>query len=173
MARTGVLVPLITGSPLNQEACEKLFNCSATASNLDNLPSDIKERLDRESARFKKATISKSLETNNQHFNEGRERLEKWAEDMVLAAEKELKDTKEQIKSLTRQARLAPTMDEQHQIQKKITELEKKKRKQRQKIFEIEDEIMEKRDTLIDKLEQRMQQQMSVKDLFTIRWRVV
>jgi predicted nucleic acid-binding Zn-ribbon protein len=92
---------------------------------------------------------------------------------MVMAAEKELKDTKEQIKALARQARLAPTVDEQHQIQKKITDLEKKKRRQRQKIFEIEDEIIEKRDTLIEKLEKRMQQKTSVKDLFTIRWQVV
>lgn len=161
------------GNSLDQESCEKLFNCSASVSVLDNLPSDIKERLERESERFRKATISKSLETNNRHFNEGRERLEKWAEDMVLAAEKELKDTKEQIKALTRQARLAQTVDEQHQIQKKITELEKKKRRQRQKIFEIEDEIMEKRDTLIEKLEKRMQQKTSVKDLFTMRWQVV
>jgi len=161
------------GNSLDQETCEKLFNCSATVSDLDSLPSDIKDRLDRESERFKKATISKSLETNSQHFNEARERLEKWADDMVLAAEKELRDTKEQIKALTRQSRLAATIDEQHQIQNKITELEKKKRRQRQKIFEIEDEIMEKRDALIDRLEQRMQQQMSVQDLFTIRWQVV
>lgn len=161
------------GNSLEQEACEKLFNCSATISDFNSMPSDINERLGKEAERFQRATISKSLETNNQHFNEGRERLEKWADDMVLAAEKELKDTKEQIKALTRQARLAPTVDEQHQIQKKITELEKKKRKQRQRIFEIEDEIMEKRDTLIEKLEKRMQQKTSVKDLFTIRWQVV
>lgn len=161
------------GNSLDQEACEKLFNCSATISDLNSMPSDIKKRIGKEAERFQRATISKSLETNNQHFNEGRERLEKWAEDMVLAAEKELKDTKEQIKALTRQARLAPTLDEQHQIQKKITELEKKKRRQRQKIFEIEDEIMEKRDALIDKLEKRMQQKTSVKDLFTIRWQIV
>lgn len=161
------------GNSLDQEACEKLFNCSATIADFNSMPSDMKERLGKEAERFQKATISKSLETNNQHFNEGRERLEKWADDMVLAAEKELKDTKEQIKALTRQARLAPTVDEQHQIQKKITELEKKKRGQRQKIFEIEDEIMAKRDTLIDKLEKRMQQKTSVKDLFTIRWQVV
>lgn len=161
------------GKSLDQESGEKLFNCSASVSDLDNIPFDIKERLGKEAERYQKATISKSLETNNRHFKEGRERLEKWAEDMVLAAEKELKDTKEQIKALTRQARLAPTIDEQHQIQKKITELEKKKRKQRQKIFEIEDEIMDKRDSLIDGLEKRMKQKTAVKDLFTIRWQVV
>ncbi len=110
---------------------------------------------------------------NSIHFNEARERLEKWADDMVLAAEKELKDTKEQIKALNRQSRLAPTIDEQHQIQKKIADIEKKKRRQRQKIFDIEDEIMDKRDKLVDGLEKRMKQKTSVKDLFTIRWQVV
>lgn len=45
---------------------------------------------------------------------------------MVLAAEKELKDTKQQIKSLSRQARLATVIEEQHQLQEKIREMEKK-----------------------------------------------
>ena len=46
-------------------------------------------------------------------------------------------------------------------------------RRLRQQIFEIEDEIAEKRDTLIDALEKRMHQRTAVVPLFTIRWRVV
>ena len=38
------------------------------------------------------------------------EKLEKWADDMVLSAEKALVDTKEQIKALRRQARQAVTL---------------------------------------------------------------
>jgi hypothetical protein len=45
------------------------------------------------------ADVACSLEDNNRLFSEERERLEKWAEDMVFAAEKELADTKAQIKS--------------------------------------------------------------------------
>ena len=161
------------GLSIDQETCEKLFHCSATQDSLDIIQTDIQERLNQEADRYQKATIAKSLETNSIHFNEARERLEKWADDMVLAAEKELKDTKEQIKALNRQSRLAPTIDEQHQIQKKITDMEKKKRRQRQKIFDIEDEIMDKRDSLVDGLEKRMKQKTSVKNLFTIRWQVV
>jgi hypothetical protein len=52
-----------------------------------------------EAERHVKGTISRSLEENNHHFNEVREWPEKWAEDMVLAEEKELKDTKQQIGS--------------------------------------------------------------------------
>ena len=92
---------------------------------------------------------------------------------MVLAAEKELKDTKERIKVLQRQARLATTTDEQYSIQEQIRELEKLKRRHRQRIFDVEDEIMAKRDALIEKLEKRMHQRSSVEPLFTIRWSVV
>jgi predicted nucleic acid-binding Zn-ribbon protein len=152
---------------------EKLFHCDAKTEPLLSLPSDVEARLAAEADRHAKATISRSLETNNRHFQEAREKLEKWADDMVLAAEKELKDTKERIKSLTRQARLAATTEEQHALQKQIQELEKLKRRQRQRIFDIEDEIMAKRDELIAKLEQRMHQRTHVEPLFTIRWGVV
>ena len=99
--------------------------------------------------------------------------MEKWADDLVVAAEKELRDTKEQIKALNRLARLAPTVEEQHQLQEKIRDMEKKKRRQRQRIFDLEDEIMEKRDGLIAALERRMAQRTAVDPLFTIRWGVV
>jgi predicted nucleic acid-binding Zn-ribbon protein len=99
--------------------------------------------------------------------------LEKWAEDMVVASEKELADTKAQIKALNRQARLAVTMDEQKQIQDNIATLEKKKRRQRQQIFEVEDEIERKRDALIAALEKRLTQKTSIEPLFTIGWSVV
>ncbi len=161
------------GRSLDQETLEKMFHCEAKAESLPSLPSDVEARLAAEADRHVKATISRSLEENNRHFQEAREKLEKWADDMVLAAEKELKDTKERIKALTRQARLATTTEEQHALQKQIQELEKQKRRQRQRIFEVEDEIMAKRDELIARLEKRLQQRTTVKPLFTIRWSVV
>jgi antirestriction factor ArdC-like protein len=54
-----------------------------------------------------------------------RERLERWADDMVLVAEKELADTRAQIKAANRQARLAGTLEGQHATHEKIHELEK------------------------------------------------
>jgi hypothetical protein len=41
-----------------------------------------------------------ALRENNQHFNEARNQLDKWAEDMELAAQKELDDNKRQIREL-------------------------------------------------------------------------
>ena len=119
------------------------------------------------------AAVAVSLEKNNRLFNEERERLEKWADDMVLAAEKDLKDTKEQIKALKRQARIATTLDDQNTIQRKTQELERKQRRQRQEIFDLEDQIAEKRDQLIDTLQKRMSQKTKTTGLFTIRREVV
>lgn len=161
------------GLPIEQETCEKLFNCIAENAGETSIPDSISHRLTAESERHAKATISQSLEANNQHFNEAREKLEKWADDLVLAAEKALKDTKEQIKLLQRQARLATNLDEQHDIQQRIQKLEKQQRRQRQEIFQVEDSIIEKRDGLIDSLEKRLTQKTESERLFTIEWAVV
>lgn len=161
------------GKALGQETCQKLFNCHGQKIKEISMPESVKRRLAAEADRHTKATINKSLEHNSRHFNEAREQLEKWADDMVLAAEKELRDTKEQIKALNRQSRQATTVEEQHDLQDKIRSLEKKKRRQRQQIFDVEDDIAEKRDQLIDALEKRMQQRTAMDHIFTIRWNVV
>jgi hypothetical protein len=161
-----------TGSSLDQETMEKLFACSGRIEEAGTIPGAVSERLTAEADRHAKAAVSRSLERNSRHFNEAREKLEKWADDMVLSAEKALADTKEQIKALRRQARQAVTLAEQHEIQSKIQKLERQQRRQRQDIFRIEDEIMEKRDQLIDSLERRLAQRTETETLFTIRWAV-
>jgi len=161
------------GNSLDQETCQKLFNCAAEVVGTCDLPDELTDRMRKEAGRHAEATIAHSLEGNNALFNEERERLEKWAEDMVVAAEKDLADTKAQIKAVRRQSRLATTLDEQNELQNKLRDLEKRQRKQRQQIFEVEDEIAEKRDTLIDGLQRRMTQKTHSTHLFTIHWEVV
>ena len=112
------------------------------------------------------------LEQNSVHFNEAREKLEKWADDMVVAAEKALTDTKERSKALRRQARQAVTLEEQHEIQKQLAALDKQQRRQRQEIFATEDEIVVKRDAMVESLEKRLSQRTTSETLFTMRWSV-
>lgn len=160
------------GASLDQETIEKLFLCSGRAMDFGTAEIETNQRLDAEAERHAKAMISRSLEQNSKHFNEAREKLERWADDMVLSAEKALTDTKEQIKALRRQARQAMTLEEQHQIQESIQKMERQQRRQRQEIFKVEDDIMEKRDQLIDQLEKRLAQRTEMETLFTIRWAV-
>jgi hypothetical protein len=161
------------GSTLDQETMEKLFGCAGRVDDTAAPPEGVVLRLDADAQRHTKATISLSLEQNSAHFQQAREKLEKWADDIVLSAEKALADTKEQIKALRRQARQAVTLEEQHTIQEKVQKLERQQRRQRQEIFTVEDEIMVKRDSLIDQLERRLAQRTETETLFTMRWRVV
>lgn len=162
-----------SGAPLDQETIEKLFLCSGRILTEAGSEDAARVRLAAEAERHAKAAISRSLERNSAHFHEARERLEKWADDMVFAAEKALQETKQQIKALRREARQAETLEAQHGIQERIRKLEMQQRRQRQEIFKAEDEIMAKRDALIDGLERRLSQRTSTKTIFTIRWSVV
>ena len=161
------------GNSLDQETMEKLFLCEGLSNGPVVLPESVQERLAAESQRHIEATISRSVEQNTTYFNEAREKLERWADDMVLAAEKELSDTKEKLKGLRRQVRQVATLDEQLSIQEETKKLEQQLRRQRQNIFKVEDEITEKRDKLIDQLEKRLARHTTTETLFTIRWKVV
>lgn len=162
------------GNNIDHETCEKLFNCSGQVNEQFTMINEqVKERLDADSQRHVQATIAKNLEENNRHFSEARDQLDKWAEDMEMAAQKELDDTKRQIRDLQRRSRQAPTIEEQHSLQEEIVKLDRKKRTLRERIFDIEDEIAEKRDRLVESLEKRMQQKTTVTPVFTIRWSVI
>ncbi|MCY9826983.1 MULTISPECIES: hypothetical protein [Vibrio] len=84
-----------------------------------------------------------------------------------------MRDTKAQIKSVKRDSRHALTVEEQKLNQEKPQKLERQQKRQRMEIFDIEDEIADKRDELISALEARMKQKTEVTELFTIRWQVI
>lgn len=162
-----------SGEAVDQETCERLFRCDGTVGEPPVCSEELSGLLSQNAQQHVRASLSRSLEANNRFFVEERDRLERWAEDLLIAAEKELRDTKEQIKLLQRQSRQTETTQEQLAIQGRIQQLQKKQRRQRQRIFDVEDDIIEKRDQLIAGLEKRMQQTSSVETLFTVAWQVV
>ncbi|MPV86144.1 SNF2-related protein [Ostreibacterium oceani] len=160
------------GENLGQETIEKLFNCIGYDNQETSLPEPIRQRLFADSERHIKATITRNLEDNNKHLSEACIQLDKWAEDMEKAAAKEMDDTKRMIADIRRQVRLAPTMQEQAELQGELKKLETLRRRQQQKIFDVEDEIAQKRDSLVEQLTKRMEQKTETQTLFTIRWEV-
>ena len=159
------------GQVLDQETCEKLMAIPA-AGKPTPLSTAVPEALLANSQRAVEATIAQILEANQRLFNEERDKLERWADDKLLAAEEALKNTKARIAQLKRDARKAVTLQEQDDIQRELSDLERKQRRQRQEIFEVEDEIIARRDELIVSLQQRLQEKTSNETLFSIRWQV-
>lgn len=161
-----------SGHSMDQETFEKLLSVGAAVDGVVSVPETALARLEAESKQHAQATLNRSLEQNSTYFNDARDKLDKWADDMVLAAERALKDTKERIRGQRRLERQAPTLEEKHAILKEILVLEKKQRRQRKEIFEAEDEIIVKRDELVHRLEMRLAQKTRVQELFTIEWQV-
>ncbi|HDK5263275.1 TPA: DEAD/DEAH box helicase family protein [Klebsiella pneumoniae] len=160
------------GQILDQETCEKLMAIPAAGKPTPlNVP--VPETLLANNQRAIQATIAQVLDANQRLFNEERDKLERWADDKLLAAEEALKNTKARIAQLKRDARNAATLQEQDCIQRELSELERKQRRQRQEIFEVEDEIIAKRDELIASLQQRLQEKTSNETLFRVRWQVI
>lgn len=160
------------GQLLDQEVCEKLMSVEAAGK-----PAPVNAAppapLAANSERHIAAAIADILETNRRLFDAERDKLEKWADDKLLSAEEALKNTKARINQLKRDARKAATLQEQSAIQSEIAALERQKRRQRQEIFDVEDEIMEQRDQLIESLQQRLEEKTETETLFTLRWQVV
>lgn len=160
------------GQVLDQETCEKLMAMPAV-DKPQPLSTAVPEALLANSQRAVAATVAKVLEANQRLFNEERDKLERWADDKLLAAEEALKNTKARIAQLKRDARKAATLQEQDGIQLELSELERKQRRQRQEIFAVEDEIIAKRDELIASLQQRLQEKTNSETLFSVRWQVI
>ncbi|ELV3433009.1 DEAD/DEAH box helicase family protein [Enterobacter hormaechei] len=165
-----------SGRIIDGEACKRLFQLAATPVHSENmsaeantLPDDLLLLKNRQID----AQLAEVMEHNNALFELERDKLEKWAEDVIYAAEEALHDTKMQIKSLKRDARLAQSIEEQKQNQERLKQLERQQKRQRMEIFDIEDEISDKRDLLISALAERMKQKTEIAELFTIRWKVI
>ena len=158
------------GIAIDEETCRKLFQVQATQRATSHLAP---EALDTQLQRRIEAQISCSIEANSQYFQDERDKLDRWAEDKVLAVEQALTDNKTMIKTLKREARQASNPEDQLKLQNELREAERKQRQLRRGIFDAQDEIEEKRDALIDQLEKRMRQTVTKDHLLSIRWSVV
>jgi ERCC4-related helicase len=161
------------GRSLDGEVCEHLFYCRGAVMPVHAPPEAVLKKLAKESEKQIKSQNQRALEWNNALFYEECDRLETWSEEAADAVESELAEAKKQIRLLTRQSRRTTVALEQHQIQRQLQDLEQKKRRLRQRIFQVEDEIGVKRDSLIAMLEKRVAHKSEVAELFTIRWTVV
>lgn len=159
------------GEEIDPEIVQRLFEmpCRLAHGDINNQRTELDSLL----AKREQDVVEALKRQNARWFAEESQKLEKWAEDNVFAAEKALKDAKSRILELKRDARSATSPEQQHRIQTQIQELEKSKRRLRQRIFEVEDEIIEERDQMIADLEARLQQDISKQELFAVRWAVV
>lgn len=106
-------------------------------------------------------------------FDEELDKLEGWADDMKSALEFDIKELDRSIKEARRASALAATLEEKLACQKRIKELESQRNSKRKSLFDAQDEIDERKSSLIGDVEARLQQSVEMSPLFTIRWSLV
>ena len=58
-------------------------------------------------------------------------------------------------------------------MQTELRDLERKKKRLRQEIFEVEDQIEERRDEMINEIKAKMLKAINESAIFTIKWQLV
>lgn len=164
----------MTGKSISPETMARMLRLEATSTKRCNIiPNDLNEDFEKIQNKNLEDIKVRSESRNMIFYDEEIAKIDKYTEDKLYRVEKDLKDVKDRIKTLMREERQAPTIAAKAAIQEEIAELERKKRRLRQNIFDAEDEIESERKNLIAKLKNGMKSTITVKELFTFKWNLV
>jgi adenine-specific DNA-methyltransferase len=112
-------------------------------------------------------------ERNASFFDDEMMKLDKWADDLKNGLETEIKELDREIKQLKRDSKKVPKLEDKLKAQRHIKELEKKRKEKRARLFEEQDAVEERKEALIENIEERLKQKTTVEELFRIRWKVI
>ena len=117
--------------------------------------------------------LSSSSDRNNRFFDEEMEKLDSWADDMKLALEREISDLDQEIRLRKSEAKKISRLEEKVKAQRIIKDLERKRIEKRRNLYIAQDEIDEKKEALLNKIEKMLKQKVERTCLFMIKWRVI
>lgn len=161
------------GSYVYPDIAERMLSLPAEIIGNEAIDNSIQEKLKEKISEIQNEIVADSAERNSKFFDEEMDKLDNWADDMKLGLEKEISDLDQEIRLRKSEAKKITRLDEKVSAQRAIKELEKKRTEKRQNLYEAQDEIDEKKDMLLDKIEKMLKQKVSWENLFTIKWRVI
>lgn len=160
------------GMEVYSDVVERMLMQSAQITNNVDLPTDVLEKLTRQIEKEKASVMERSALRNEVFFDEEMDKLDTWAGDMKVALEREIKDLDAEIKLRKSNAKKLSHLAEKVAEHRIIKELENKRAEKRQNLYEAQDEVDARKDTLLSKVERMLEQKIEQKELFTIKWRV-
>ena len=160
------------GEVLAPEIAQKILQLSARQLQEIKVPEEIDKTLATVLTAQKQGIIELTENRNGNYFDEELGKLEKWADDKKTGLEIQIKDIDKQIRLFKSEARKMLVLKDKVKYQREIKELEKKRSDLRQSYFTAQDEIDVKKEELIGGVEARLQQQITEKELFTIKWKI-
>lgn len=92
--------------------------------------------------------------------------------DLPWNPQRELKNIEAEIREAKKAKRLAADLQSKIAAQKLVNELEQKRNHKKRSLFDAQDEIEQRKDSLIGEVEARLQQRTTRQEIFTLQWRV-
>jgi len=161
------------GDTLDQDQCHRLFslNGEIVADSVFHHTSEKESKILTDlMGKQAEQILSENAGRNAGFFDEELVKLEKWAEDKKTSLEIELKQLDVEIKTLKAEARKLPKLEEKVKAQRHIKEMEKRRNEMRMNLYRHQDEVDQRKESLILTIEVRLKQLISMKELFTIKW---
>jgi len=158
--------------PLDQETCDKLFEVGGEVAGSAELGPEDQARVAAGFETAEAAVLARIAERNGRFFEEEIEKLERWAEDLKGGLEQELKDLDAEIKAVKKEAKLQADLETKLALHRKAKDLEAERSRKRRSLYDAQDEIDRRKETLIGEVEGRLKQKVESERLFTIRWTV-
>lgn len=158
------------GTQLDDEQCRRLFDLPGKVEGeITEYPKETEPIL----AERRAALLGEISERNAVFFDEEMEKLDKWSDDVKKSLELKLKQLDLDIKIKKAEARKAASLDKKILFQRQAKKLEKMRNEMRMNLFQSQDEVDDKKETLLETVEARLQQQTYSKELMRIEWEIV
>lgn len=164
------------GTLLDDEQASKLMELmAAQKKEIISFPELREQRLHQISQmleRRKSETLDELGIRDMNYFTQEMDKLDKWAEDRRTSSRQSIREIEVEIRTLKREAKLAPNLPERLAIEKKRKERESAlDQAYRENDLAVRD-IEKQKEGLLDSTEKKMKQGTHVKELFTIRWKL-
>ena len=160
------------GTPLSQEDCEKLFLNGGSEAQSDTIADDIRQRLQGDVAQHSTTKLKEIDARNLKFFQQEETRIYAWEHDVIDGIEDEISTLKKNILVAERDARNAQSVAEKLELEKKVEDMKRKRRRLRNDLEDREEEVSQQRKRMITELEQRMVKATETSNLFVIKFKV-
>lgn len=161
------------GDSLQPDISKELFNLAGTSQECHDLTEAELSKLNFVTKERVSLISSQIAENNSDFFDAEIEKLDMWAEDMKKSLEIELKSIEIDIKTMKTNAKKVLNLGEKVALQREIKDLEKKRNEMRQKLYQAQDEVETRKESLLERVEAKLRQEMTLTSLFTVRFKVI
>ena len=160
------------GDSLDDVQCRRLFDLPAIVGSGCAIPATLSSALESAQAQRRQTFLDETTSRNGRWFETEIEKLDRWAEDRRSSLKAELDELDEAFKEAKKAARLAPTLPEKLERQRAARTLETKREEAWRAYDEASRDIDRQKDSLLDEVSHRLEQQINEEQLFTLRWHV-